>query len=73
MTPETQDRRQNRILAVIVQVIRSNWLFFAFLLALISAFVLLQTKPTQGIESLADLEALASSSEPLVVEFYSNL
>lgn len=73
MIPETQDRKRNQVVAIIVQVIQANWLFFAFLLALISAFVLLQTRPTQGIESLADLEALASSGAPLVVEFYSNL
>lgn len=59
-------------MTVTLDWLRANWVLIAFLLGLTLVFFVLRTQPTEGIESLASLEA-ASSGRPVVLEFYSNI
>jgi hypothetical protein len=59
-------------MAVTLDWLRANWVLLAFLLGLTLVFLVLRTHPTEGIESLASLEAAANSGRPVVLEFYSN-
>lgn len=58
-------------MAATVDWLRANWVLITFLLGLALVFFVLRTQPTEGIESLASLEA-ASFGRPVVLEFYSN-
>ncbi len=55
----------------IIAFVRENGFFFAVLLGLVAAFVLLRTKGTQ-LASVSELDALLSKGQPVVIEFYSN-
>lgn len=56
----------------VVEWVRLNWILVTFFLVLTLAFVLLRTSPTEGIDSLATLEASLNGGQPVVLEFYSN-
>lgn len=56
-----------------VEWIRANWLFVAFLLGLALVFLIFRTRPTADIDSLSTLETRLNSGQPVVLEFYSNL
>lgn len=53
--------------------VRLNWTLLLFILVLGSIFVFLRTSPTEGVDSLASLDASLSTGQPVVLEFYSNL
>jgi hypothetical protein len=55
----------------ILQIIRSNIIAIVIITALTTGFFLLRTSPSD-IGSLEELQALISSGQPVLVEFYSN-
>ena len=50
---------------------RENVLFIAILLVLVGGFIILRTKDTK-LASIDEFDALISTGQPVVVEFYSN-
>ncbi len=58
-------------MAMVKKFLTENWLFLLFLLAIVSAFVLLRTSPTQ-LASAAEFDQTINNGEPTIVEFYSN-
>jgi hypothetical protein len=52
--------------------VRLNWILIAFFLVLLVVFIFLRTSPTEGIDSLATLDASLNAGQPVVLEFYSN-
>jgi hypothetical protein len=57
--------------AKIFSLLRENALFLAVLLVLVGGFVFLRTRGTR-LASIDEFDALISSGQPAVVEFYSN-
>ncbi len=55
----------------ILNLLRENALFLTVLLVLVGGFVFLRTKGTK-LDSIDEFDALISSGQPVVVEFYSN-
>jgi hypothetical protein len=51
--------------------VKANWLLLLFLALIISAFILLRSKPSD-VASLDQLNGLVGAGQPTVVEFYSN-
>ena len=51
--------------------VKANWLLLVFLALMVSAFILLRSKPTD-IASLDELSGVLGSGQPTVLEFYSN-
>jgi hypothetical protein len=56
----------------LIDWIRINWVLLAFILGLAAAFLLLRTRPTQGIDDIDTLNNVLVTGQPVVVEFYSN-
>jgi hypothetical protein len=44
----------------------------AFVLGLAAAFLLLRTRPTEGIDNVQALDNVLITGQPVVIEFYSN-
>jgi hypothetical protein len=57
----------------LLEWIRLNWLLLAFIFGLALIFVVLRTRPTEGIDSAQTLDGLLTTGQPVVLEFYSNL
>lgn len=55
----------------VLNLFRENVLFIAVLLALVGGFIVLRTKDTK-LASIDEFDALISTGQPVVVEFYSN-
>jgi hypothetical protein len=55
----------------VLNFFRENVLFIAVLLALVGGFIVLRTKGTK-LASIDEFDALISTGQPVVVEFYSN-
>lgn len=55
----------------VLNFFRENVLFIAVLLALVGGFIVLRTKDTK-LASIDEFDALISTGQPVVVEFYSN-
>ena len=56
----------------LIEWVRVNWMLLAFILGLAAAFLLLRTRPTQGINDVQALDNVLVTGRPVVVEFYSN-
>ena len=54
-----------------LQLLRDNWLLLLIVGALAVAFMALRT-PASDVASLDEMDALLTSGQPTVVEFYSN-
>ncbi len=52
--------------------VKTNWLLLSIIAAVGLAFVFLKTSPTEGIDSVQSLDAVLTSGQPVVLEFYSN-
>ena len=52
--------------------VRVNWVLLAFILGLAAAFLLLRTRPTEGINNAQALDSVLVTGRPVVIEFYSN-
>ena len=59
-------------MSALIDWVRVNWVLLAFVLGLAAAFLLLRTRPTEGIESVQALDNVLVTGQPVVVEFYSN-
>jgi hypothetical protein len=57
----------------LVEWIRQNWTLLAFILGLALIFVVLRTRPTEGVDSAQTLNSVLTTGQPVVLEFYSNL
>ena len=55
----------------VMSLLRENALFLGFLAVLVAGFLVFRTKGTQ-FASLDEFDALITSGQPVVVEFYSN-
>ncbi|HEY84756.1 MAG TPA: hypothetical protein G4N96_06560 [Chloroflexi bacterium] len=51
---------------------RTNWVLIVFFAVIISAFVLLRSKPSD-IQDIDELSAMLTDGQPAVLEFYSNV
>ena len=51
--------------------LQDNWFILAFLAVIVTAFILLRSKPSD-IRSSEELSQLVAVSQPTVVTFYSN-
>ena len=56
----------------LIDWIRINWVLLAFIVGLAAAFLLLRTRPTEGIDDVEALGNVLVTGQPVVVEFYSN-
>jgi len=56
----------------LIEWFRINWVLLAFILGLAAAFLLLRTRPTEGIDDVQALDNVLVTGRPVVVEFYSN-
>lgn len=56
----------------LLEWVRLNWVLLAFIFGLAAAFLLLRTRPTEGIDSVQSLDNVVVSGEPVVLDFYSN-
>ncbi len=56
----------------LIEWVRLNWVLLAFILGLAAAFLLLRTRPTEGIDDIQALNEQLITGQPVVVEFYSN-
>jgi hypothetical protein len=61
------------MLSSLVEWIRLNWFLLTFILGLALIFVVLRTRPTEGIDSVQTLDGVLTAGQPVVLEFYSNL
>jgi ABC-type Mn2+/Zn2+ transport system permease subunit len=55
----------------VLDFFRENVLFIAVLLVLVGGFIILRTKDTK-LASIDEFDALISTGQPVVLEFYSN-
>jgi hypothetical protein len=51
--------------------LRENWLFLLVLGGLVAGFLWLRT-PSSAVASVEQVDALLSSGQPTLIEFYSN-
>jgi len=56
----------------LLEWLRLNWLLVTIILVIVGAFVFLRSSPTEGVESLDDLNGLVTTGRPVVLDFYSN-
>jgi len=61
----------NRLATGALRLLRENWLFLLIIGALAIAFLSLRT-PASDVASLEEVDALLTSGQPTMVEFYSN-
>jgi hypothetical protein len=59
-------------MAALLEWLRLNWLLVTIILVIVSAFVFLRSSPTEGVESLDDLNGFVTTGRPVVLDFYSN-
>jgi hypothetical protein len=59
-------------MTAILDWLRANWLLLTLIGGMATAFVLLRTTPTAGIDSAESLDLALTTGEPAVLEFYSN-
>lgn len=74
---EKTDEDQNEHIASsravgILRVARDNWLALSIIAAVIIAYLLLRTQPSD-LTSLQQLDDVISGGQPILVEFYSNV
>ena len=56
----------------LIEWARLNWVLLVFIVGLAAAFLLLRTRPTEGIDNVQALDNVLVTGQPVVVEFYSN-
>ncbi|MDX1520194.1 MAG: hypothetical protein R3264_01030 [Anaerolineae bacterium] len=59
-------------MAALLEWFRLNWGLLTFIAIIVVAFFFLRNTPTPGIDTLANLEQVTHSGEPVVLDFYSN-
>jgi hypothetical protein len=57
----------------LTQWFRSNWLLLLLIAGLGLFFFFFRTHPTEGIQTLTELETAIGAGQPVILEFYSNL
>jgi hypothetical protein len=59
-------------MTTMLEWLRLNWLLVTIILVIGGAFIFLRSSPTEGVESLDDLNGLVTTGQPVVLDFYSN-
>jgi len=56
----------------VLRIIRSNFIAIIILVALVAAYFVLRTSPSD-VASMEELGTILDSGKPVLVEFYSNI
>jgi hypothetical protein len=59
-------------MAAVLEWLRLNWMLATIILVIVGAFVFLRSSPTEGVESLDDLNGVVTTGQPVILDFYSN-
>ena len=59
-------------MVAVLDWLRLNWMLVTVILVIVGAFVFLRSSPTEGVESLDDLNVTVTTGQPVVLDFYSN-
>ena len=59
-------------MVAVLEWVRLNWLLVTIIVVIAGAFIFLRSNPTEGVESLDDLNGLVTTGRPVVLDFYSN-